>query len=127
MTHKVEAEFEFAIGEIVYHKTAAHQQGTYPSKFVVDAQILQISPGGQELYYVLSEKKDMVLEHSLTREKPPYDPVVEQAEEQYAFGGWTTKPKGERLTDEQRKERLARARATVGPQSIPNEESHAEP
>ena len=76
-------EFAFEIGDLVYFKSATHDIGNTPVKFVVYERLAQECHGGvQRLYRVLGVK-DWVPEIVLTSVLPPYTPgVIDRISEQ---------------------------------------------
>ena len=71
---KLEAEMAFEIGDIVYFKTALHDEHARPTAFLVLERFLQECPGGIQKSYVLTEQQHAVLEIALTKDRPKYEP-----------------------------------------------------
>ena len=68
------AELAFEIGDIVYFKTALHDEHSRPIAFMVLERFVQECPGGIQKSYVLTEQSRPIMEIALTKDKPAYEP-----------------------------------------------------
>jgi len=75
---KIEVEFKFEIGQVVYHKTAAHDIVSRPNAFMVVERMMIECPGGVQKSYKLSGKAEAVNEIALAAELPEFTPESEE-------------------------------------------------
>jgi len=75
---KIEIEFKFEIGQVVYFKLAAHDAVSRPNAFMVIERIMQECPGGVQKNYKLSGRAEMINEIALTADLPEFTPESEE-------------------------------------------------
>ena len=76
---KVEADFQFEMGALVYIRGSSHTAGLRPVQFVVIERIAQECNGGIQRMYLLAGEAKPYSELALTLEEPPYRPMPEEA------------------------------------------------
>lgn len=94
-------DFKFEIGDIVFAKDAAHDEGNTPLPMCIIERIAQECMGGVQQLYKTSRAEKCFPEVCLTNERPPYqrvdyDRIAEQADLRAAIrkaereaGGWS--------------------------------------
>lgn len=79
---ELRGETKFAVGDLVYFRTASHHNGTRPRRYVVTERYLQECAGGVQVLYRLGglpERTDhLIRETELTAEMPPYSDWLEE-------------------------------------------------
>ena len=83
MGSELKAEFEFEIGDIVYLKTADHNDHIRPAKLMVTDRIIMECHGGIQTFYKVDKTQDMIPSIVLTGEMPPADPDCYRAPEAF--------------------------------------------
>lgn len=76
---KIEVQFEFELGDLVYFRGSANDGGQRPTAFVIVEQIAQKCSGGVQQLYKLSGETSYHSELALTKDEPPYRPMPEGA------------------------------------------------
>lgn len=76
---KLEVNFAFEIGDLVYIKSASHRMDCVPKRYVVYERIAQQCHGGVQLLYKITSFDGTFPEVVLTKELPAYEPISEEA------------------------------------------------
>lgn len=75
---KIEVEFEFELGDLVFLRGAQHIQQSRPKRYVIYERMASECHGGcQRLYKVLGWSEPLP-EILLTKTEPPYQPEAEE-------------------------------------------------
>jgi len=74
---KLEVEFEFEIGDIVFSKAAQHCSGHRPKPFIIYERIAEQCHGGVQRLYKVMGFEGFVPEVVLSRDEPEYRPAPE--------------------------------------------------
>ncbi len=82
---KIEVEFEFKIGQLVFFRDAQHTRSDRPMMFVIYERLAQQCHGGIQKLYKLSRYDGLFPEVVLTTEEPEYRPLCDEARKE---AGW---------------------------------------
>ena len=82
---KIEVEFEFEIGQLVFFKGSQHTRSNRPKMFPIFERHAQECHGGIQKLYKLSFITELVPEVVLTTEEPQYRPACEEERKE---AGW---------------------------------------
>jgi len=74
MMSKIESEFKFELGDMVYIRGSQHIAGCRPTHFVVCERIAQECHGGVQQFYKMLGWTGAVSEIALTVEEPAFRP-----------------------------------------------------
>lgn len=76
----VTVSFQFAVGEIVYFRTAQHDHETRPHKFMIVERQMHECSGGMQVAYKLQNSDYLCPEICLTRDRPEFDAEAQTRE-----------------------------------------------
>lgn len=75
---KIEVEFAFELGQIVYVRSSLHTHNVSPTRYVIAERIAQECHGGVQRLYKIYGRDDFVPEIVLTSEEPAFRPVSDE-------------------------------------------------
>lgn len=75
MGKKIEVEFEFEIGDLVFFRSSDHAVGIRPKTFCVYERLAQECHGGIQRLYKLGNVPESIPEVLLCKDEPEYRPM----------------------------------------------------
>ena len=102
---KLEVEFKFEIGDIVFFRSAQHDKGNRPRPFCIVERLAQQCHADTQRLYVLACNSGFVPEVALSLEEPSYRPVTVAELDDRDRVRWHEKARFEKEMEQARNER----------------------